>query len=701
MIRTVQFYRLIGPLRLRDLYLKAGIAQRVLALSAFVHPAFARLKSAKLFSADTILPLTSLLTFAAIISFTPASGANAKDGNLRTVRAPFAPPITSSQKQVSATGKEKSNAPDKINASSSDGHGRAPFDFSVTVIGEKLPDDIKAQIMDAQSLGKVKDGTQPTTLGQLRRRANTEAQHLNKVLRSQAYFNGRIDPVIEESQSGQFELTYRVTLGPRTMIETFIIEYADHPADEASLPHDGKPLGLKSGRAARAQRIIDLTGDALTWLENHGHPHPKLDNRNVIVDLAAHQARVTLTITAGPPQVFGPLRISNKTAGGEPTRTDEAYIQSIATFKEGDLYDRRKADETIAALRQSNLFDQVAIDVAPASGPVVTPALILSERSPRSIGGGAKWSSDEGPGVQAFWEHRNLFGQGEKLRTELSVATLEQSAKIDFTKPRFLRPDQSFIATYDFANQDTDAYNELSSKLGVGLMRQLTPQFQGSAGVSFEVYRTEDSMGLHNYRLFGLPLTLRYDGTDNLLDPTEGVRLGGALTPYGGVANGDATAFAKFEATGSTYISFGRRPDITLAFRGRYGLMLAQDVPDIPGSLRFYAGGGASVRGYAYQLVGPLDAQNDPVGGRSVVELSSEARWRVTQTIGLVAFVDAGQVYSAITPSFSDEMQVGAGLGLRYYTPIGPVRADVALPVNRRQGVDNAVQFYFSLGQAF
>ncbi|MGV8995567.1 MAG: autotransporter assembly complex protein TamA [Parvibaculaceae bacterium] len=568
-------------------------------------------------------------------------------------------------------------------------------------MGEKLPDDIKAQIVDAQSLGKVNDGTQPTTLGQLRRRANTEAEHLNKVLRSQAYFNGRIDPVIEEAHGGTFELTYRVTLGPRTMIESFLIIYSDHPSDDAALPHDAKPLGLKSGRAARAQRIIDLTGDALTWLENHGHPHPKLDNRDVTVDLATQQARVTLTITAGPPQVFAPLRITNKTAGGEPTRTDEAYIQSLATFKAGDPYDRREADKTIEVLRQTNLFDEVAIDVDPASGPTVTPALTLSERAPRSIGGGAKWSSDEGPGVQAIWEHRNLFGQAEKLHTELSIAQLKQSARIDFTKPRFLRPDQSFLATYDFANEKTDAYDELSSKLGVGLLRQLTPELQGSAGVSFEVYRTEDSTGLHNYRLFGLPLTLRYDGSDDLLDPTTGFRLGGTLTPYGGLANGDPTAFAKFEASGSTYLSFGSRPDITLAFRGRYGLMLAQDVPDIPGSLRFYAGGGGSIRGYGYQLVGPLDAKNDPVGGRSVLEASSEVRWRVTKTIGVVAFVDAGNAYATVTPKFSEEMQVGAGVGLRYYTPIGPVRADVAVPVNRRNGIDDAVQFYFSLGQAF
>lgn len=645
-------------------------------------------------SGDLLLPLAVAVTFSAIALW-PRGGAFAKDG-----RAPFTA-ASSKTEEAPGTKDNSSQQPQSQRETRTETRPKSGFVFSVTVMGEKLPDDIKAQIEDAQSLGKVEDGTEPTTLGQLRRRANTEAQHLNKVLRSQAYFNGRIEPVIEEALGGSFELIYRVTLGKRTMIDSFTITYADHPSDEANLPHDAKPLGLKPNRAARAQRIIDLTGDALTWLENHGHPTPKLDNRKVIVDLATNQAYVTLTIIAGPPKYFGPLAVRNTGPKDQSARADPAYIQSLATFKPGDLYDRRKADETITALRQTNLFDEVTIDIVNAEGDRVTPDVKLTERAPRSVGVGASWSSDEGPGVKALWEHRNLFGHAEKLRTELALSTLEQSVKVDFTKPRFLRPDQSLIATYDFANEETDAYDELSSRLGLGLMRQLTPKLQGSAGVSFEIYRTEDSMGLHNYRLFGLPLTLRYDGSDDLLDPTEGIRLGGTFTPYGGVANGDPTAFGRFEGTGSTYVSFGTRPDITLAFRGRYGLTLAQDVPDIPGSLRFYAGGGGSVRGYGYQLVGPLDAQNDPTGGRSVVELSSEARWRMTETIGIVAFVDAGNAYSTVTPKFSEEMQVGAGLGLRYYTPIGPVRADVAVPLNRRKGIDDAVQFYFSLGQAF
>tara|TARA_R110000868_G_scaffold100968_10_gene277976 strand:- start:5042 stop:6997 length:1956 start_codon:yes stop_codon:yes gene_type:complete len=573
--------------------------------------------------------------------------------------------------------------------------------FSVSVKGIKLPDEIKAQITDAVALGKARDATAPATLGQLRRRANEEALHLNKVLRSQAYFNGRVEAVIEEATGGSFNLIYRVTLGPRTMIRSVNFIYADHPSDEVTLLHDAVPLGLKPNRAARAQRVIDLTGDALTWLENHGHPTPKLVKREVIVDMAAHVADITLTITAGEPRYFGAMRLKNENAEQEAGRTKSDYIEGLAAFKEGDLYDRRKADETVAALRGTGLFDQVAIEIVDAGGNRVTPDVTLSERAKRSVGIGASWSSDEGAGTKSFWEHRNLFGRAEKLRLEVSVAQTKQAAKAEFTKPRFLRPDQSLIGGFEFANEETDAYSELSTKLGAGLSRQLTPTLQGSAGVSFEIYRTEENAGARSYRLFGVPLTLRYDGSDNLLDPTEGSRLSGALTPYVGTSAGSAAAFSKFEASGSTYWSFGERPDFTLALRARYGLMLAQDTLDVPGSLRFYAGGGGSIRGYGYQLVGPLDAANDPTGGRSVVEGSTEARWRVTKSFGLVAFIDGGNAYSTSTPQPSKGLQWGAGLGLRYYTPIGPVRADFAVPLNKRPGIDDSFQVYFSLGQAF
>ncbi|MDR3498820.1 MAG: BamA/TamA family outer membrane protein [Parvibaculum sp.] len=571
--------------------------------------------------------------------------------------------------------------------------------FDTNVVGTKLPDDLKALLSSVVQLGTDKIPA-PTTLGQLRRRANEDADRLIGVLRSEAYYNGSVEPVIAEAKGGIFDVTYRVTLGPRTMIRSFRIVYPDHPSDAASLIHDGAQIGLQPNRSVRAQRVLDMTRDALVWLQNHGHPAPKIAERTVTVDLAANVADVVLSINAGAPKRFGALKVEN--AKG---RTKSSYVQSLAKFKEGEPYDRRKADETVKALRQSGLFDQISLETQDDADGLANQVLKLSERPHRSVGIGARWSSDEGAGVTGSWQHRNLFGAGEKLDLNLVLAQISQSAKAAFVKPHFLRDDQSLLANFEVAHDNTDAYDENRIKTGVALTRQLTPTIAATGGVSFEVDRTNDSTGSHAYRLFGVPLTGRYDGANNLLDPTEGARLGLSVTPYAGTSDGAATAFTKAEATGSTYWNFGARsdgsPDFTLALRGRYGTMFAKDTVGVPGSIRFYAGGGGSIRGYGYQKVGPLDASNTPLGGRSVIEASSEVRYRLSDTIGLVAFLDGGNAYSTLTPKLNQPLQWGTGLGLRYYTAIGPVRFDVGVPLNRRRGIDDAFQLYFSLGQAF
>ena len=120
----------------------------------------------------------------------------------------------------------------------------------------------------------------------------------------------------------------------------------------------------------------------------------------------------------------------------------------------------------------------------------------------------------------------------------------------------------------------------------------------------------------------------------------------------------------------------------------------------IPADERFYAGGGGSIRGYAYQTVSPL-REGVPVGGKSLLELSLETRVRITEKVGIAAFLDGGGAFAAGFPDSDERLLWGAGLGVRYFTPIGPFRLDVAIPLNRREGLDDAFQVYISLGQAF
>lgn len=589
-------------------------------------------------------------------------------------------------------------ADQRANGANAERHVRG-LEFSTRVEGRRIPDYLRTLLEDARELGPdAEDGPlPPATLAQLRRRAQEDEKRLEEVLKSEAYYDGRVSTSVRQAAGGAFEVVYFVVLGTRSMIGRFDIVYSDYPeggSAENGRPATGAELGLVPNRAATADRVIDLTQKAISALHNNGYPEAKLDRRRVVVDLFSSEARVTLYMTAGPRYVFGETRILNE--GG---RTDPAYIRQLSTFRQGKIYDRREVDSTVDALRGTGLFAGVSVTSGAPEGDALPQEIEVTERAPRTVRLGAKWSTSEGAGVGGSWEHRNLFGRAEMLTLGLGIAQIEQSATADFRKPNFLRPGQSLLASAEIAHEESDAYTEDRIKAGVSLERPLTERWTGTLGVTFQITETEDLNGRISYQLLGIPATLRYDSTDDILDPRKGIRAMLAGTPYFGASDETATTFTKLEASGSTYLELNE--EFLLALRGRYGLIAADDTTDVPGSTRFYAGGGGSVRGYGYQMAGPLDARGDPDGGRSVLEASAEIRYRFSETIGAVAFVDGGQAFSNLAPSLSDPLLWGAGVGLRYYTPIGPVRLDIATPLNRRKNVDDAFQIYVSLGQAF
>ena len=199
--------------------------------------------------------------------------------------------------------------------------------------------------------------------------------------------------------------------------------------------------------------------------------------------------------------------------------------------------------------------------------------------------------------------------------------------------------------------------------------------------------------------MFGVPLSLRYDSTDSLLDPTRGIRVTASVAPYYSYGH-SAAPFFQSKAALSGYYSLDEDSRYVLAGRIGLGSVAGADLDEIPATRRFYAGGGGSVRGYAYRSLAPLGPYYQLTGGRSLFEASVEARIKITNTIGIVPFFDAGMAFESQVPNFKEQLQFAAGLGLRYYTPIGPIRVDVAAPLNPRKG-DKPVALYISIGQAF
>jgi translocation and assembly module TamA len=217
--------------------------------------------------------------------------------------------------------------------------------------------------------------------------------------------------------------------------------------------------------------------------------------------------------------------------------------------------------------------------------------------------------------------------------------------------------------------------------------------------VSLEQSRIEDATGTNSFTLIGLPTTLERNTTNDLLNPTKGGKLSLSATPYTGAIGSDSN-FLILRLDDTMHLPFDAAGKYVLAGRIAIGAILGATRTDIPADKRFYAGGGDTVRGYAHQSVGPLDASNDPVGGSSLIAGSIEMRARVMEDIGVVAFLDGGNVFRSELPDFGKDPLFGAGLGLRYYTPIGPLRFDLAFPLDKRPS-DDAFQIYISLGQAF
>ncbi|HEY5597759.1 MAG TPA: autotransporter assembly complex family protein [Kiloniellales bacterium] len=537
-------------------------------------------------------------------------------------------------------------------------------------------------------------GRPVAAVGTLRRRADGDVERLQTALRSEGFYAAEVRYQID-STADPIQVTVEVAPGPQYLLADYTIDYEGAPPPPPEAQPTLEDLGLHIGMAARAPDIVAAQRRLLDDLARRGHPLARVVDRKTFVTEATTTMTVTLTVDAGPAARFGAVTIEGL------SRVKDNYVRDLLAWEKGATYDRDAVEKSRTALSATGLF--TTVEIAPASAVEADGTLpvtvSVTEGRHRSIGFGANYSTSEGFGGEVFWEHRNLLGRNESLRLSLTAAEIEQSLKAQGRKPGFLRPDQALLAETALTNRNTDAFDEQSVTGSIGVERPLPENWRATAGVSAEYSILTDEEGRDSFRLFGLPLSGWRDTTDSLLDPTRGTRLNLSLTPYGG--GGDGTLlFAVATAGGSAYTALDADQRFVLAGRLKLGSLVGEETPSVPANKRFYAGGGGSVRGYAFQAVGPLDDQNDPLGGRSLVEVSGEVRVRITDSVGIVPFIDGGSVFDASYPDFSETIRWAGGLGIRYFSGIGPLRLDVAVPINKRSS-DDSFQFYISLGQAF
>ena len=383
----------------------------------------------------------------------------------------------------------------------------------------------------------------------------------------------------------------------------------------------------------------------------------------------------------------------------------------MARFKRGDLYDSRKVDDLRQALVATGLFATVSVEpqaTGESAGDdteYVTMLVNQQAGPPRTLAASAGYGTGEGIRVEGSWTHRNLFPPEGALIVRGVAGTQEQGLGVTFRRSNAGRRDRTFELVGEATRSNYNAFEALTGRVAARVSYDSTPIWQKKLTYAYGVQLIATSEDDYSflladrerdlYYIVGLTGQIGIDRTNSLLDPTKGFRVTTLIEPEGSMS-GRFSPYARARVDVSGYYPVAE--NIVLAGRVRVGSILGAARERLAPSRRFYAGGGGSVRGFGYQQLGPKDPNNDPIGGRSVNEAAFEARYRFGN-FGIVGFVDAGQVYTGSTPDFSN-MRFGAGIGGRFYTNFGPMRLDVATPIDRKPG-ESRISVYVSIGQAF
>ncbi|WP_380788622.1 BamA/TamA family outer membrane protein [Sphingomonas sp. R86521] len=574
--------------------------------------------------------------------------------------------------------------------------------YDTAIVGlDKAADGLEARYKALSALreggGKAANATQVSA------RAKEDEALAVRLLKSLGYYDAAAVSTIETVPGTPGRLKATVSAQPGRLYTLSSITVEAGPTTPPDLVRSQLPL--KVGDAIEAERIQGSEANVSLVLPQRGYPFVKVGDRDILLDDQTPTGAYTLPVDTGPRSSFGQLRTEGDAV------FDLDHLNVFPRFKGGELYDNRLADDLRDALVGTALFSTVSVEPVRtgqvnADGTEAVDLLVRQTKGPaRTLAGNAGYSTGQGIRAEGTWTHRNLFAPEGALIGSVIAGTQEQGASATFRRSNAGKRDRTFNVIASANHSNYDAYTAFTGTLGVRWSYDSTPIWQKKltyyyggelVGTNESVYDFAQGKNVRRtYGIVALPTQVLFDRSDSLLNPAKGYRLRVNISPETSV-QGSVSPYVRAQVEGTFYYPVSQ--SIVIAGRAKAATIQGIARDDIAPSRRLYGGGGGSVRGYGYQRLGPFDPNGDPVGGRSLNEFALEARYRFGD-FGIVPFVDAGNSYESSTPNLS-ALKIGAGIGGRFYTNFGPLRFDVATPLNPRKG-DGKVALYISIGQAF
>lgn len=555
---------------------------------------------------------------------------------------------------------------------------------------ENIPSEEIRETIHSVSQLQTEQERPPPTFFTLKKRAESDKKTILQILHAYGYYEAEIGIIY----LGNFpDTTIRVQIIPGPQYLFGSLEILNKNGTFLMIPQAS--LNIKAGCPALSSLIIDSEEQILLEVEKCGYSFPSIFKRDVIVDQESKKVFVSFTVDPGPLAYFGDVSIEGL------KKVRRRYITRRLMWKKGDLYNPQLVTCTDNFIQESGLFSFVTVQPrGEVDSDGTLPMLIqLEEKKFRHIGAGVSYSTDESAGAMAQWSHDNLTGWGDALGFVGEYSGVIKRATLFYGMPDFFRRNQDLLYSAELRREDAPGFTEREASFLLKINRKVNDRFSYNYAARFEKLLSTKSDNDENYNLLSLPIQVRWDTSNRLLNPTQGTTIAYFATPYQAILN-STIFFFRQELFASTYHPLTKNGILLMALSAQFGSIAGQSRFEIPAPKRFYAGSSTSLRGYKYLSVSPLDGTK-PIGGRSLMIFQFEPRLRIIDKLYLALFYDIGNVYASSLPKFNEKLLRSTGCGIRYLTPLGPFRLDIGFPLDKRKGVDKSFQIYASIGQTF
>ncbi len=527
----------------------------------------------------------------------------------------------------------------------------------------------------------------PSSEASLQFRASTDIATIVKILHNYGYYDASASISLQKSNFSTV-VSIDVALGNLYTFSNIAI-----PLDDAILDD----IEIKQGTPAKADAIINAKKIILEELKNRGHPFASITSDIVLVDRSRKTVEIEILVDEGPQTLFGIITTKGL------KKVQQNVIDSNIAWEEGELYDKRKIEQTKKNLENTELFSLVAINIDHELDErgAIPLEITIAERMHRSISASIGYSTNQRTNVNFQWTHRNVRGIGDQFSSIIDATEKKQRGTLLYRKPHYLCHNQDLLWSLTAQQESSESFKAHTISLQGLIERTINKQITSSFGGGIKQVKTMKSDDNASYVLINTPYRIKWDLTDSLLSPTSGTYLCYAITPYVNILDARRT-FVSQNLSGSWHHPLTNSKFIVLAFSASFESIAGQPLKDIPAPYRLYGGSAQLLRGYKYQTVSPLnEITGKPTGGRALMDYIAEVRIKATEHLGFTTFYDIGNVFASTVPQFNKKLLRSWGLGLRYDTPIGPFRLDIAFPIDRRHNLDHSFHVYLSVGQGF